>query len=425
MSDGPESYRDIGVYIELFGRIIEHAQRTGRRGDWARLARKLDAIRSRIDAEGSARNAMTSEHRDASTGFGEWLRVLTEVLLPEHLERLLEELVALGEVPAETWALLDADRSARTARTRARRGIAAECAIYAAAQRCRPSPSAPRVHEALGALEELRAVRSEPMRDEDVLDAACRSLTVALTRLFPPAARAALVGELEVRWRVRTDGTSAGSDRRGNIDRLHRHGGLGDARHIWEDILPQGHEVGPRGSWFTPDLQRDYELIHQRRVRAETERREAEEARVREVQAEQRRVAAERAAREAQELADKIAELEAWEEDEPRRRAAAVERIAREAPEIAYYELRNELLARHRILKAIMPRTEREEMIREKEVVVRTRLEADMNRQERTEKTRRREAVEALRVRSAGSDPDGPLGGAGTRPAPMVVAGAG
>jgi hypothetical protein len=318
---------------------------------------------------------------------------------------VLNDLLATDDVPPEIWAPLHVDISARNVRARCLRGIAVECSIYAAAQRCMQVPSASRVREALSAVDELQSLRSEPIPSEEVLDAAARVITVTLTEILPPAARAALVEEVELRSRARLQDVDAGPEEGRDIDRVQAEGAPGTPR-LWEDVF-RDDELGSLGEWFTPDLQLRYEAIHDRVVLSQIARREAQEARARELEAERQRVAAEERARREKELAKLVVELHAWEEDAPRRRAAAIERIDEDAPRIAFYELKKEQLELGVILKAIWPRPEREEMIREREMVVRERLQADIKRQERTEMKRRDEAIDALRNRLGGGGLDG------------------
>ena len=399
----PNHYQQTSVYIDLFEEIIAHAQRSGRRGDWARLRRRLDTIRSRLEAERSARRAMTSEHRRDSIAFDLWLALLTEVLLPEVRERVFQKLLESGDVPFEIWTPLDPDRAAEVARARTRRAIAAECSIYADAQRCRRAPSVPRVDEALSALEYLRALRSEPMRDEEALHAASRSLVDVLTEIFAPAARTTLVDELEARWRWSAAGVSLQGAGDRDADLMLREGAVQNADLPWEALAPRVREVGPFGVWFTSKLQRECRSIHERWLREETDARDAAAERDRAAAAERQRLADEEAQQAQalliQQLDEHIADLAAWDKGAPRRHAAAMKRIS-EAPEIAFYELKKELLARGKMIKAI-PSTDREWMIEERAIVVRARIQTDFNRQERTERTRRLEAIEVLKMRVA------------------------
>jgi hypothetical protein len=409
----PNRYQETGVYVDLFEEIIEHAQRTGRRGDWARLRRRLESIRSRLETERSTRSAMTVQHRRDSIAFDLWLRVLAEELLREFRERVLQELLEPGDVPPEIWTPLDPDRAAEVARARTRRAIAAESSIYAGAQRCRRAPSVPRVDEALSALEDLRALRAEPIRDAEALAAASRALVDVLAGIFPPAARTALVDELEARWPSAADVPQHGAGDR-NTDLMLRDAGVQNGDLPWERLAPRVREMGTLGVWFTSKLQRQCRAIHERWLQEETDARDAAAERDRAAAAERQRLADEKA-HQAQallikQLGEQIADLAAWDKGASRRRAAAMKRIS-EAPEIAFYELKKELLARKQLIKMI-PRTEREWMVDERAKVVRARIETDFNRQEQTERTRRLEAIEVLRMNVAKGNADsGPTAG--------------
>jgi hypothetical protein len=395
MSAEPGPGGGVGFYLELFQEIISYAQLTGLRGDWSRLNRRLNAIRLRIKADDLGMRTLTPGHAARLVEFDRWFHVLGDVLRPDVGRRLLGELANTDGVPSALWSPLEVVLSDDLTRVHAVREIATESSIYRAAQRCKRAPSVSRVGEALSALEELRVLRSHDLWEDEVLRAAGQWLAVALVRILPPAARIVVVREVRAHVFSLAEEQSILTATDEWRRRWGEPGALRNWRPVWEDIMPGDDEEGALGTYFVPDLQGEYEAIHERRVREQAERQAHEQERVRRAEVERRREAQEQESIKARELDDLLSDLDAWDKDAPRRRAVHMERLQR-TRDIAYDELRSEFRADGRRLKAV-ERTERDRLIEERETEVRDRMESETKEREESQRAERLKAIELRR----------------------------
>ena len=114
MRSEPEIDRhpDVGFHLELLGKVIAFAQLEGRPGDFARLRRRLDAIRRQVEADDVRLARFSLEHLLGCLELDRWIQVLAAVLLPEVRQRVLDVLVRSTDVPQDVWQPLDVAGSA-------------------------------------------------------------------------------------------------------------------------------------------------------------------------------------------------------------------------------------------------------------------------------------------------------------------------
>ncbi len=135
MSQGSIGIPTISFCLELLGKVIAFAQLEGRPGDFTRLRRRLDAIRRQVEADDVRLARFSLEHLLGCLELDRSIQVLAEVLLPEVRQRVLDALVRSPDISRDVRATLDVARSAAASAANSLQEVAAETAIYWAAQR--------------------------------------------------------------------------------------------------------------------------------------------------------------------------------------------------------------------------------------------------------------------------------------------------